>query len=115
MFVFYCAMVISTPLIYQMLMLALKPRKDNDIVYRSLIGPVYMGFVLAISMWVVLVLIPFSIFDVYIGIGWPLWKMFLLVSEISMIFFYFKPAVNWVRKVNGLPLGMFYEYPNWWA
>lgn len=115
MFLCYCVLAVSAPLIYQMLILSIKPRMDTAEVYCSLVGPVIMGLIMATSMWIVLAVIPFLIFGVDLGITWPLWKMFFWVSEVSMILFYFKPAVNWIRKINGLPAGLFYEYPHWWA
>ncbi len=115
MFLYYCILVMSMPWVYQMLSMSFKPRTDRADVYRLPFGPMVMGVIFALAMWVTLVLVPFSIFGVNLAFGRSLWEMFLITSEFSMVFFYWKPLVNWIRAINGLPVGVFYEYTHWWA
>ncbi len=111
---FFCVLLAGV-WFYQSLKLSLSPRIDNADVYRSPIGPIVMGVIFALSAWISMVCIPFWALGMDVGTIAPMLSWFLVLSEITMVFFYWKPLVNWIRKINGLPVGVFYEYPQWWA
>lgn len=115
MFLLGCVLLVSALWFYQMLKASFNPRTDKADVYRLPFGPMVMGGIFTLTLWIVLIFIPFSVFNVDLSIARSLWSMFFWISEVCMIFYYWKPVVNWIRKINGLPVGSFYEYQEWWC